>query len=498
MSYEKLDRLNKTLDALSHAMAMLNADEAINMPRGGGAGRAEALSTLSAMHHEKASAPEIAEWIERAELEDLSPDQAAGVAEFKRLYRQRTCLSAEFVGRKTRASIQAEQLWRELRPAGDWAGFLPALSEVVSLAREEAEIRAQATGLSPYDALMEQFDPGNRTADINPVFANLKDFLKDFVPEALRLQEERHKERPLKPLDGPFAIEKQKQLGLLAMKQIGFDFDHGRLDTSHHPFCGGVPTDVRLTTRYVEEDFLPGLMGTLHETGHAQYEQGLPRKDAHWPHNKARGMGVHESQSLFVEMQIVRSQEFWQWALPVAGKTLGKHVFENWDIEDVLAHVNLVEPGFIRVDADEVTYPLHVILRYELEQDLISGAMEVPDIPEAWDQKMSAFLGLSTKDNMKDGPMQDVHWPAGYFGYFPSYTLGAMMAAQQWAAMKRDIPDISEQIARGEFARINAWRNDKIWKQGARLSTPELMKQATGQPLDASYFINHLKKRYGS
>ena len=230
------------------------------------------------------------------------------------------------------------------------------------------------------------------------------------------------------------------------MGAVGFDFTHGSLSVSHHPFCGGVPTDVRITTRYEASDFLSALMGVLHETGHALYEQNLPQGWAHWPLGKARGMAMHESQSLFVEKQVGRSPAFWEWALPVVEKHLG----EKLSLDDVLPHVHKVERGLIRVDADEVTYPLHVILRFELEQDLVAGRLDVADIPEAWDARMRDYLGLSTIDTPGDGPMQDVHWPGGTFGYFPSYTLGAMMAAQQWAAIERESPGGRERLRRGQ------------------------------------------------
>ena len=328
--------------------------------------------------------------------------------------------------------MRSEQLWRDLRAKNDWAGFLPALEGVVALVREEAALRADALGLDPYDALMEQYDPGNRAADIAPVFAELKTFLRDFVPEALAAQE-RGRRSAAEPLSGSYPVDKQRELGLAMMGAVGFDFTHGSLSVSHHPFCGGVPTDVRITTRYKTSDFLSALMGVLHETGHALYEQNLPAAWAHWPLGQARGMAVHESQSLFVEKQVGRNPAFWRWALPVVERHLG----ETLCLDDILPHVHKVERGLIRVDADEATYPLHVILRFELEQELVAGRLEVADIPEAWDAKMRDYLGLSTIDNPADGPMQDVHWPGGTFGYFPSYTLGAMMAAQQWAAMKR-------------------------------------------------------------
>jgi carboxypeptidase Taq len=499
MSFAKLDALGHKLEAIEHAISILSADEATNMPPGGGEKRAESVAALAGMYHAQVTAPEVGDWLAAAEAEPgLDEDQRRAVAEFRREYTNRTCLPADFVERQVATRMRCEQLWRELRARNDWTGFAPALAEVVALVREEAAMRSAALGLSPYDALMEQYDPGNRMADITPVFDDLKSFLKGFVPLALERQAARLARRPLKPLQGPYPIDRQKALGLEMMKVLGFDFDHGRLDISHHPFCGGVPTDVRMTTRYVTSDFLSSLMGILHETGHALYEQNLPKAWSHWPLGKARGMGVHESQSLFVEKQIARSPEFWRWAEPLVRETLGASLFTDWTLEDILAHVHLVERGLIRVDADEVTYPLHVILRYELEQGLVDGSLAVADLPEAWDARMRDYLGLSTLDNPKDGPMQDVHWPSGALGYFPSYTLGAMMAAQQWAALERQIPDARAQMARGEFAAINGWRRDNIWSQASRYSTPELMRRATGEPLNARYFIAHLERRYGA
>lgn len=493
MSFAKLDELGSKLEALEHALAILGADEATHMAVGGGEKRAEAMSALAGMLHRQATAPEIGDWIAAAEAETLNDEQQSAVREFRRVYTNMTCLPAEFVERQTKARLRSEQLWRDLRAKNDWAGFLPALEGVIALVREEAALRADALGLDPYDALMEQYDPGNRAADITPVFDELKTFLKAFVPKALAVQEERLAKRPAKPLSGTYPIERQRELGLAMMGAVGFDLTHGSLSVSHHPFCGGVPSDVRITTRYKTTDFLSALMGVLHETGHALYEQNLPPEWSHWPLGRARGMAVHESQSLFVEKQLGRNPAFWSYALPVVEKHLG----EAWSLDDILPHVHRVERGFIRVDADEVTYPLHVILRYELEQEIVVGRLEAADLPEAWDAKMRDYLGLSTIDNPADGPMQDVHWPGAAFGYFPSYTLGAMMAAQQWAALKREIPSADEDVAAGKFAAINDWRRDKIWSQASHWSTPELMQRATGEKLNAAYFTAHLEKRYG-
>ncbi len=496
MSFASLDALCRRLEALDHAQAMLGVDEAVNMPDGGGEKRADAMAALAGMSHEMASAPHIAEWIDKAETEDLDEAQQAAVREFRRSYVNLTCLTSEFVGRQVNARIRSEQLWRALRPKGDWKDFLPSFENIVALAREEAQMRAAVLRLDPYDAMIEQYDPGSRADEIAKVFADLKSFLKGFIPKALEAQAERRAKRPLKPFNATFPIEKQKALGLSLMRAIGFDFNHGRLDISHHPFCGGVPSDVRMTTRYRSDEFLSSLMGILHETGHGLYEQNLPKDLSPWPSAKARGMAAHESQSLFQEMQLSRRREFWEFALPLAKQHLGAEHFKGFEVDDMLAHVHRVERGFIRVDADEATYPLHVILRFELEQELISGKLAAKDVPEAWDAKMRDYLGLSTIGNPKDGPMQDVHWPSGAFGYFPSYTLGAMMAAQQWAALSRTHPTVSDDIRRGDFTAINDWRRTNIWSKASTLSTPELMRQATGEPLSARHFEAHLKERY--
>lgn len=494
MSFARLDELGRKLEALEHALAILGADEATHMAVGGGEARAEAMSALAGMHHRQATEPRIGEWIAEAENGTLNDEQRAAVREFKRQYINMTCLPSEFVERQTRARMRSEQLWRDLRAKNDWTGFLPALEGVVSLTREEAALRADALGLDPYDALMEQYDPGNRAAEITPVFAELKAFLADFVPTALEVQGRKRAARPPKPLAGNYPVDKQRELGLAMMGAVGFDFTRGSLSVSHHPFCGGVPTDVRITTRYKADDFLSALMGVLHETGHALYEQNLPTAWAHWPLGRARGMAVHESQSLFVEKQIGRNPAFWHWALPVVEKHLG----ETIAYDDIMPAVHRVERGFIRVDADEVTYPLHVILRYELEQELVAGRIEAKDLPEAWDAKMRAYLGLPTVDNPADGPMQDVHWPNGAFGYFPSYTLGAMMAAQQWAAIERAMPNVQDDIEAGRFDAVNDWRREHIWAQASLHSTSELIERATGARLNAAHFIAHLEGRYGS
>ena len=281
------------------------------------------------------------------------------------------------------------------------------------------------------------------------------------------------------------------------MAALGFDFEHGRLDVSHHPFCGGVQEDVRITTRYTEKNFIESLMAVVHETGHAMYEQGRPRTMPGQPVTRARSAGVHESQSLMMEMQIGRSTAFLEFITPMVQVAFDADPDDPaWSRQNLKRLYTNVERSLIRVDADELTYPLHVILRYEIEKDLIEGKAEARDIPAMWDEKMLAYLDLDTRGNYQAGCLQDVHWPAQLFGYFPTYTLGAMMAAQFFNAMSRSLPDLAEEIRTGRLERAVGWLRRNVHGKGSLLVTNDLMASATGEPLNARYFLNHLKARY--
>ena len=327
--------------------------------------------------------------------------------------------------------------------------------------------------------------------NIDTIFANLKTWLPDLTQ---KIQHKQASEHFLQP-DEEYSTKQQKALGLDIMKLLNFDFSHGRLDISAHPFCGGVSQDVRITTRYDKRDFVQSLMGIIHETGHARYEQGLPTSLAGLPVGEARSMGIHESQSLFFEMQLGRSEEFIKQLVPLMAKHFPNNNREIFSTANLQKIYTRVQPDLIRVDADEVTYPAHVILRYEIERDLINGKINYQDIPECWDHKMQQYLGISTAGNYKNGCMQDIHWTDGSFGYFPSYTLGAMYAAQFMASMKKEI-DVSTCITKQQLTPIFNWLADNIWSKGSSLSTNELVKHATGDTLNPEYFKVHLENRY--
>jgi carboxypeptidase Taq len=497
MSYAALENHYRRLSHLRHVEAMASWDEATMMPTGGGEARAAALSTLRGVIHRETTRPEMGEWLAAAGAHaGLDPWQRANLAEMERDFIRASAIPCELVEASSRAESASEQAWRELRPKNNFAGWLPLFREVVRRKREVAQILGGQLSLAPYDALLDGFEPGGRVALIRPLFARLRAFLPGFIARVVERQAKEEVER----CPGPFPVEQQRGLGLELMRRLGFDFSHGRLDVSHHPFCGGVPEDTRITTRYAVDDFLSSMMSVLHETGHARYEQHLPPAWRGQPVGLARGMSIHESQSLFVEMQVARGLPFLAFAAPLVAQAFPESAAKR---PSAFSPVNLrrlvtrVRPSYIRVEADEATYPCHVILRFELEQGLIDGSLDAADVPEAWDALMRELLGLSTKGNDRDGCMQDVHWPAGLIGYFPTYTLGALTAAQLYRAASQAIGGLEGQLRRGDLAALDAWLNDNIWSQASLLDTPALVARATGAPLGTEAFEAHLESRYG-
>ena len=492
-SYQKLEEINKRIHNFSHLGSILSLDEAVNMPAGSGDARAESISELYAYISEVKQNPEIKELIEKAKSEDLNELQKANLDLMDAGWKKSNVLSSDFVRKSSLTKMKCEQAWRKLRGENNWNEFKPYMEEVVALIREEADLRSADTGLGLYDSLLDLYEPGLRSSEVDEIFNQLVAELPTLRDEIIEHQQS----KPFIKPEGPFATENQKALGVEIMNAMGFDFNRGRLDVSHHPFCGGVPEDVRLTTRYSEEDFTESLMGIVHETGHARYEQSLPRTWISQPLGQSRGMAIHEGQSLFFEMQMGRSREFIQFALPLMKKHLYKGGNEEaWSEENMTRLYQYVTPGYIRVDADEVTYPFHVILRYEIERDILDRKIDVKDLPEVWDAKMQEYLGLSTKDNYKDGLMQDVHWPAGSMGYFPTYTLGAIVASQLFSTLESSQPNVRSEMAKGNFTNVNKWLEENVWSHGSRYSVQDLMMKVTGKKLNAETFINHLKKRY--
>ncbi|MDF7658256.1 carboxypeptidase M32 [Erwiniaceae bacterium L1_54_6] len=489
-AYQELSRTFLRLSRFGHLGAIAGVDMQTTMPAGGSRARGEAMAELSVFMHELLTDKRLGGVFDAAQQESLNDVEQANLTEMRRAWQQATLLPASLVEAKSLAGSRCEHAWRQQRPANDWQGFAANLKDVVKLSREEAQLRADALGVSRYDALLDVFEPGMTSAQLDQTFGDLKSWL----PELLQKVVAKQQQHPVTPPVGPFAIESQKQLGLSLMGTLGFDFNHGRLDVSAHPFCGGVPEDVRITTRYNENEFLSAMMGVIHETGHARYEQNLPQQWRGQPVAHARSTAMHESQSLFMEMQLGRSREFLQRIQPQVIALMGDQPALASD--NFIRLTQRVKPGLIRVDADELSYPAHVILRYEIERALIEGEIEVDDIPALWDEKMQNALGIDTRGNYRDGCMQDIHWTDGAFGYFPTYTLGAMYAAQLFQAVKRAIPQVSELILQGDLQPVFDWLQQNIWQHGSRFLTGQLLLNATGETLNPHYFRQHLEQRY--
>ncbi|WP_293796958.1 carboxypeptidase M32 [uncultured Pantoea sp.] len=489
-AYQELSRTFQRLSRFGHLGAIAGVDMQTTMPPGGSQSRGEAMAELSVFMHEVLTDKRLGGLFDAAQQESLNDVEQVNLSEMQRAWQQATLLPASLVEAKSLAGSRCEHAWRQQRPANDWQGFSANLKEVVKLSREEAQLRADALGVSRYDALLDVFEPGMTSAQLDQTFGDLKSWLPDLLQQAVAKQQQTPIAQPV----GPFAIESQKQLGLSVMKTLGFDFNHGRLDVSAHPFCGGVPEDVRITTRYNENDFLSAMMGVIHETGHARYEQNLPKQWRGQPVAQARSTAIHESQSLFMEMQLGRSKAFLQHIHPQVVALMGDQ--PALALNNFIRQTQRVKPGFIRVDADELSYPAHVILRYEIERALIEGEIEVDDIPALWDEKMQQSLGIDTRGNYRDGCMQDIHWTDGAFGYFPTYTLGAMYAAQLFQAVKRAIPQIETLIQQGDLQPVFDWLQQNIWQHGSRFPTQQLLINATGEALNPHYFRQHLEQRY--
>jgi carboxypeptidase Taq len=492
-AYSELESHFHRLYALRNGLSVLQWDMSAMMPPGGAAARAEQMAALQVVCHGILTAPVVGDLLDLAESDRVNLDewQQANLAEMRRQWIHATALDATLVEALSKACSACEQLWRKARPAADFALVRPALQEVLARVREAAAAKAAKLGVSPYDALLDEYEPGGRSAEIDVVFDDLAAFLPGF--RARVLEHQGRQAAAVKPA-GPFPVEKQRALGERLMRALGFDFDHGRLDTSLHPFCGGMPDDVRITTRYDEADFVQALMGVIHETGHALYERGLPPDWRHQPVGQARGMSVHESQSLLMEMQACRSRPFVEFLAPLLRETFGGNG-PAWSTENLYRVYTRVRPDYIRVEADEVTYPAHVILRYRLERALIAGEMTLDDLPGAWNAGMKELLGIVPPSD-REGCLQDIHWYDGAWGYFPTYTLGAMTAAQLFDAARRAKPEIPNAIGVGDFSPLLGWLRGNVHGQGSRLSTRELLTRATGRPLDPAVFKRHLEQRY--
>jgi len=492
-AYDSLEKIFARITGLEGATAMLGWDRSVMMPSGAGPVRARQMAILDVLAHELITDPMLADLLAEAETEAaaLNDWQRANLQEMARRYRHAVALPADLVEALALATSSCEIQWRICRANSDFNGLLPLWEEVLSLTRQAAQAKAEALNLDPYDALLDSYDPGMRAARVDEIFEELARDLPDLIECALSHQAS--KPAPIEPC-GPFDMDCQKELGRRLALAAGFDFERGRLDVSTHPFCGGVPGDIRLTTRYCTSRFVQAMMGVLHETGHALYEMGLPESWLAQPVGQARGMTLHESQSLCIEMQAGRSRKFMEFFAPLAAEILGG-TGDAWAPMNIWHLAKKVQRSFIRVEAHEVTYPAHVIARYRLERAMIAGDLALADLPDAWNVQMKALLDIVPPDH-RHGCLQDIHWPDGAFGYFPTYSLGALTAAQFFEAAKKAAPDIPDALAKGDFTPLLGWLRTHVHSHASSLDTETVIEKATGQRLSAEAFKRHIKRRY--
>lgn len=487
--YQDLKLVFSRIDHISHFLSLGGWDNAVMIKPGSMKARSEASSELVKIISEIMRSSQTKDLLEQAEQENLITGwDEANLREMKRNFNSYNKVDTEVLVEKSKRASECEAAWRECRSKNDFKALMPYMERLIEITKTQAgQLQEGDVGL--YDSLLDTYEPELKSEKVDTLFNDLKDFLPEAIQQIVDKQSTWPEQKPLN-----ISVNVQKQIALEVMSHLGFDFNKGRVDESHHPFCGGVPEDVRITSRYSEDNFVEGLFGIIHETGHGCYEQGLPRELLGQPVAKARGLGLHEGQSLLFEKQLAKTDEFIEFLLPI----FNKHITDQEVTYDDLKHSILsVKPGKIRVNADEVTYPMHIILRYEVEKQLIEGDLQINELPEVWDKKMQSYLGISTKGDDKDGCMQDIHWMFGAYGYFPTYTLGAMNAAQLFSYYKKQNPDWGGQTKGGDFTNLKSWLTNNVWSQASFYpNTDSLLKSATGEALDANFFKSHLKSRY--
>lgn len=491
---ETLRELLGEIADLNAAASVLGWDQQTYMPAKGAPARAMQLATLGRLAHEKFISSEVGEALERAQQEvaDLDPDsdEARLVRRVRREYHKQRKVPSEWVGEFNRVTSLAHQVWQKARAEKDFPQFKPALEQIVPLRRQYADFFAPYDHV--YDPLLDDFEQGMKTVEVVQVFNQLRPQQVELV----RMIAERGRAVDDAVLHRAYDVEKQRQFGLEVVKQLGYDLERGRADKSAHPFTTSFSIhDVRITTRFDPNFLSDSLFSTIHESGHAMYDQGLDPAFERTPLASGASCAIHESQSRMWENLVGRGRAFWQYFYPrlqhYFPETLG-----NVDLEAFYRAINKVQPSFIRVDADEATYSLHIMLRFELELALMEGSLAVADLPQAWNQKMRDYLGLTPPDDAK-GVLQDVHWSGGAMGYFPTYALGNLMAAQLWEKINQDLPDVEAQIARGEFAELLAWLREHVHRHGAKFDAGELLQRVTGSRLTPEPFLRYLRRKFG-
>ena len=489
-SYAELMKTARGISLLGSAASVLGWDERTKLPPKGVPHRAEQMAALAGLCHERFTSPRVGELLLQLEQSDLDPltDAAVNVRQLRRSYDRATKLDGALVEALSRTASLAEAAWVEAKTKSDYATFQPWLDKTLELKRQQAMCLANGGDL--YDALLDEFEPAAKSADIARLFDAMRPRLVSLIDRIAASG----RVAPLEKLAGRYPVEQQESFSRFAASAVGFDFDAGRLDTSAHPFCTELgPGDVRITTRYDEADFTGSLFGVLHETGHGLYSQGLPPEHYGTPRGEYISLGIHESQSRTWENLVGRSRAFWTFLLPHAREMFAQQLALVNDEEFAFA-INDVRPSLIRTESDETTYNLHVMLRFDLERDLLNGSLSTSDLPAAWNERMKSDFGLTVPDDAR-GCLQDIHWAGGAIGYFPTYALGNCYASQFFEAAERELGDLNGMFAAGTFSPLLGWLKRNIHARGQQLSATQLVQEVTGRRLDADALMRHLEAK---
>jgi carboxypeptidase Taq len=504
-AYSELRALLREAGTLASIGSLLGWDQETYMPPAASAHRGNQAALIARTVHEKITSKRMGDLIAACEADPSlrdDPEASANLREVRRDYDLATKLPTDLVAEIARVGSLSQEAWKGARARSEYALFVPLLTELVGLIRRKAQCLGSPKGGNGapgelYDALLDEFEPGMTAARVEAIFTPLRSRLSPFIAEIARSKYV--PDRTVLELEVPPA--RQDEFARVVLKAMHFDLRAGRLDLTTHPFCSGIaPGDTRLTFRYSKEGFLEPLYGVMHEAGHGLYEQGLPKAE-HFgePLGQSISLGIHESQSRMWENFVGRSRAFWEWAFPHAREVFGP-VMDQFDADSMYRAANIVSPSFIRVEADETTYNLHIMLRFQIERAIISGQLAIKDIPGEWNRLFEEYMGLKVPDD-RHGCLQDVHWSFGAFGYFPTYTLGNLYAGQLWETINSQITGLDSQFARGEFGTLKAWLNENIHQHGKRFRAEELCRRITGKPLSADGLLRYLegkiRKIYG-
>lgn len=489
-SYKKLKEIFRQASIASDIEGILHWDMATMMPKNARLQRSDQLSFMATFKHSLLSNQRVEDLINETNANLLSANDKINFYEMKREYLHASSLPTDLVKALSIASAKCEGIWQQARKECDFKIVEKSLDELINLTIQESNILSEKLKCSNYESLVQKYEPLASIEHISNVFEDLEPFLLKTIDEII----EKQKNDNYLEINNSISAGAQSEIANSIMKIIGFDFSRGRLDKSEHPFCGGATEDVRITTRYNEHDPFSSLEGVMHETGHAMYELGLPKEWQHQPAGRSRGMVMHESQSLLIEMQITRSLAFKKF-LSNFLKTSFDFYDEKWSSTNLYNLGKRVKKTYIRVEADEVTYPLHILLRFNLEKMLINKSLKTKDIPEVWNESFKKLFGVKV-DNDSNGCLQDIHWYAGLIGYFPTYSLGALSSAQFAYSMRKELPELDKEIEKGNFQQLFKWLRTNIHQKASFFSTNEVLEQVTNSPLNAKYFKEYITSRY--